>query len=437
MQKQTALCALNNWLSGKALGSPTFTFQNVQGKFVAILKVPDHLSFTSSPMPKKKQAMQAAAALALDSLVNITENSSSRNNSTGSSSKGAHKSFTQPQSKNKRKMAQYEHKTEKYVAKRWAGLAQATTKRFPFSLVDRKDRKCHFNAQGDGVRLIALDCETVEVVDNPRCLARVSLVVCSFSESGGPHMATILDEFVVPPSSVTNYSPLSGVTARDLEQATLSQQQVQQRVMELISPDDYLVGHGIHHDLNYLSIYHPRLIDTACLYRYENLQKALSLQDIYELLFQERIYSSTMSSHDSVADCQACLRIVLFELERREMGSIPPFKCPPLEKRCTLFLSSIPTNSTPEDVITLLPPHLASNARVWHPALPSSCGIRFETGKMTGNARLTFRSRVETEKAFVALQGICRQHPKEEVMTKKIQIKGGIMSAEIWCKVAV
>lgn len=176
-------------------------------------------------------------------------------------------------------------------------------------------------------------------------------------------MSTILDEFVVPPSSVTNYSPLSGVTARDLEQATLSQQQAQQRVLKLISPDDYLVGHGIHHDLNYLSIYHRRLIDTACLYRHESLHKALSLQDIYELVFQEQIYSSAGFSHDSVADCQACLRIVLFELERRQMGSIPPFKYPPLEKRCTLFLRNIPTNSTPEDIITLLPPHLASNAR--------------------------------------------------------------------------
>lgn len=60
----------------------------------------------------------------------------------------------------------------------------------------------------------------------------------------------VLDKFVKPDKTVINYkTDITGVTAEDLERATLSVTDIQKKLRRFLSQGTILVGHGLHNDL--------------------------------------------------------------------------------------------------------------------------------------------------------------------------------------------
>lgn len=60
----------------------------------------------------------------------------------------------------------------------------------------------------------------------------------------------VLDKFVKPDKPVINYkTEITGVTAEDLEKATLSVTDIQKKLRRFLSVGTILVGHGLHNDL--------------------------------------------------------------------------------------------------------------------------------------------------------------------------------------------
>lgn len=60
----------------------------------------------------------------------------------------------------------------------------------------------------------------------------------------------VLDKFVKPSLPVVDYkTEITGVTAEDLEKATLSVADIQKKLRRFLSKGTILVGHGLHNDL--------------------------------------------------------------------------------------------------------------------------------------------------------------------------------------------
>ena len=403
--KKSALCMLHEQIQKEHLRPLNFEIAEMCGAkgrdYVATVTLPNHEVCVSPPMPSKSAAKHAAAEKAMLS----------------SWWQSSHRSLQQSQNtpttttkSDTKAVVGLCGKQDRDIAAALQALCTRTSRSFPFSLINKKPIQCHGPSVERGPRLMSLDCETVVVAGNTRCLARVTLVQVTWpdrpdsipSPASAQHKL-ILDEFVRPPSAVLDYG-ISGVTPGDLQGATLTCSTAAcRRVASCIAATDYLVGHGIHHDFNYLSLHHKRVIDTACLFRYARLRRSLSLGDIYTRLFGEPLYVAGSTAHSSEVDARACLRIVLHEMAAYTQGRpfSAPFARPPDDQMCTLMVSSIPLGTLPDDILSLFPPTLI--VRLWHPVVPS--GIRFEAGKAKGACRLTFTSYADTKAAFLQLEG--------------------------------
>jgi RNA exonuclease 1 len=79
----------------------------------------------------------------------------------------------------------------------------------------------------------------------------------------------ILDEFVKPNQPVVDYRTfITGLTAQDLEKATISVVDIQEKLLMFISEDTILVGQSLNHDLKVLKVDHARVIDTSLVFKY-------------------------------------------------------------------------------------------------------------------------------------------------------------------------
>jgi len=187
--------------------------------------------------------------------------------------------------------------------------------------------------------VLAVDCEMVYAKDDPNALARVSVV--SFAQ-------TLLDAYVRrAPEEILDYrTPISGVEAHHLleENGAMSFEAVQEKVLDLISPETILVGHALQNDLRALRIVHHKIVDTALLFTVEgkNHWQKHKLHNLVSLMRPKVATLQTViadGAHDSRQDAEWALQIALYEASIHPR-STEPLKLQPFPTK--IFLSEIP-----------------------------------------------------------------------------------------------
>lgn len=156
-----------------------------------------------------------------------------------------------------------------------------------------------------GSHTFALDCEFCQSLNGP-VLARVSMI--NFQGE------VVYDTYVKPKECIINYvTRYSGITEELLRDVTTTAKDVQEKLLEIVSSGDILIGHSIESDLNVMKIRHPNVIDTSLIYDHPKGPplkpglKWLSKQFLAREIQQGEI---TGEGHSSVEDLQACLDLV-------------------------------------------------------------------------------------------------------------------------------
>lgn len=165
----------------------------------------------------------------------------------------------------------------------------------------------------EGSHTFALDCEFCQSASG-KVLTRISLI--NFQGE------IVLDLLVKPEEIITDYlTKYSGITEAKLAGITTNLNDIQEKIISIVSTDDILIGHSLESDLNVMHIKHPRIIDTALVYEHHRgppLKPSLKwLSEKYlNRLIQEG--ENVGDGHSSVEDAKACLDLIKVKLQEGE-----------------------------------------------------------------------------------------------------------------------
>lgn len=159
----------------------------------------------------------------------------------------------------------------------------------------------------DRALLYSMDCEMVLTASGP-ALARCTVV--------GPDGEQVYDTLVRPGEAVADYlTPYSGITAESLEGVTVTLQDVQAKLCEILPDRAILVGHSLENDLQALQLVYERVVDTAILYPHaRGWPHRNSLAGLSSSMLRRKL--DRKHGHDSVADAKAALELFLLKLEK-------------------------------------------------------------------------------------------------------------------------
>uniref|UniRef100_A0A1I7T9G7 Exonuclease domain-containing protein n=1 Tax=Caenorhabditis tropicalis TaxID=1561998 RepID=A0A1I7T9G7_9PELO len=147
--------------------------------------------------------------------------------------------------------------------------------------------------------VFGLDVEMIHT-ENGLEAARISLV--------DVNRRVMIDEYIKPEGKIVHLNTeFSGIKSFHLEKAK-SLEQIHNLLFQFMNRSSVLVGHGLSNDLKVLRLVHLNVIDTALLIRSEN-GNMQSLKTIAKSYLNENIQWKE-GGHDSVEDSITCLRIV-------------------------------------------------------------------------------------------------------------------------------
>ena len=193
-------------------------------------------------------------------------------------------------------------------------------------------------------RMLGVDCEMCETSEDPRALVGVSVV----DESG----AVLLQTLVKPPGRIVDLkSEVTGLRLADLKGVKTTLEDVQAELRAFVAPNVVLVGHGLVHDLRALKFDHLPVIDTACLFAYENLPRSTpALADLCKRLLGEEMRVED-GTHDSTEDAKMALRLARWECEHGPTNALTPPE-DKVDKRdlVKLFVHRVPRGALEGDV---------------------------------------------------------------------------------------
>ncbi|KAL4245414.1 REXO1/REXO3 family protein [Abortiporus biennis] len=165
-------------------------------------------------------------------------------------------------------------------------------------------------------RIYSIDCEMC-LTDEGKELARV----CIIDYASG---IVLYDTLVKPHKVIVDYlTRWSGITPEQLATATVTFQEVQAHVLNILSatPTPILLGHSLESDLKALRICHPRCIDTALIYHHPRgrpLKPGLAW--LTKKWCGREIQNRGEGGHDPEEDARACL-----DLLRKKVDNGPGF----------------------------------------------------------------------------------------------------------------
>jgi len=156
-----------------------------------------------------------------------------------------------------------------------------------------------------GRQILAIDCEMVKTANDPLALARVSVVDWNGT--------AVMDELVKPEESVIDYVTFySGITEDMLKPVTTTIGDIQERLLDIVTPQTILIGHSLESDLKALKFVHPFIIDTVLQYPHPRgppLKSSLSFL-AQRYLEKEMQRDKVKGGHDSIEDARAALDLI-------------------------------------------------------------------------------------------------------------------------------
>ncbi|KFY93259.1 hypothetical protein V498_04509 [Pseudogymnoascus sp. VKM F-4517 (FW-2822)] len=166
-----------------------------------------------------------------------------------------------------------------------------------------------------GREVIAMDCEMCMTGEREFSLTRISLVAWDGTVT--------LDELVKPEKPIIDYvTQYSGITEEMLRPVTNTLHDVQQKLLEILTPRTILIGHSLNADLNALKLTHPFIIDTSLLYPHPRgtpLKSSLKYLAKKYLGREIQKGGGTVgpgAGHDSTEDARTCLDLVKQKCEK-------------------------------------------------------------------------------------------------------------------------
>jgi DNA polymerase III epsilon subunit-like protein len=160
------------------------------------------------------------------------------------------------------------------------------------------------SAEHPKYHLLAIDCEMCRTSSGLE-LTRVVIV--------NMDLEIVYDSYVKPVAPITDYlTRWSGITEKILEPVSVCLSDIQNDLLEMISPKTILIGHSLENDLKALKISHHRVVDTALLYphtRGETFKN--SLKFLAENWLNESIQLD--HGHDPTQDAMTAMKLALLK----------------------------------------------------------------------------------------------------------------------------
>jgi len=157
--------------------------------------------------------------------------------------------------------------------------------------------------------MFALDCEMCFTKKGLE-LARCTIV--------NEDKEVVYDQLCKPSNPITDYNTrYSGISKEDLENITITLEDVQKKFLSIVTNDCILVGHSLENDLKALKISHNKCIDTALLYPHPAGPPKKSALRFLAKKYLKKIIQNQASAigHDSAEDAIAAMELVQLKLK--------------------------------------------------------------------------------------------------------------------------
>lgn len=154
------------------------------------------------------------------------------------------------------------------------------------------------------LRFVAVDCEMCFTV------AGLEVVKVTIVDKYGK---IVYEKLIKPSNDIIDYNTkFSGITKKDMQKVTDNLGTVQRELLEYISAETILIGHGLESDLRVLRLLHKKIIDTSIIYpHHKGFPYRNSLKILAKRVLKRSIQETT---HDPAEDARAAMDLMMAKI---------------------------------------------------------------------------------------------------------------------------